>query len=124
MPDQTEAERIFGFDSRQPGRGFQKLGQFGPFRQFARLGGHAAGDLVELLATGQFVFDHGKGLLQFDRYRDRRRQDDDERPPLLAGEDLLGQRLDDLRAAEKLVEVRQDQKRRAVGRGQGIEGAD
>ena len=76
------AEGVFGLDPRQAGGGVQQPVQFSPRGQFARLGGHAAGNLLQLGTAGQFMFDHRKGLLQFGWDLDDGGQDDNERPPL------------------------------------------
>ncbi len=65
-----------------------------------------------------------KCFLQFDRDADQRGEHDHERAVLLALDDLLGQRLNDLRAAQKLVKILQHQQRRAVGTGQRVDAAD
>ena len=98
--------------------------QLGALRQFTVFGGDAAGDLVELLAAGQFVLDHDEQLLQFDRDRHDRRQDDDERAVLLAVA-ICGARAWTISAdCRKRWKLTQDQQRRAVGRGQRIERTD
>ena len=76
-----------------------------PLGQFAGLRGHAPGDLGKLLTVGQLLLDHGERLLQLDGDLNRRREDDDGRPSLLAGLYLVGQRLDDFWIAEELVLV-------------------
>ena len=67
------------------------LGRPASLGQLPRLGGHAAGNLRQG-PIGQLVLNHRKGLFQLDGYGDHRGQDDDERPSLFSGSDLLGQR--------------------------------
>ena len=115
VPDQTEREGVLGLHSSQPGRRVEHGGQAVALGQLAGLGGHAAGDPLELVAAGQVVLDDDEGPLQLDRDLHDGRQDDDEGPGRLAGRDGRVQGLDDLDVVQELVEVAEHEDRRAVG---------
>ena len=107
MFHESQGESVLGLNPREARGGVQETIQLGSLGQFARFRGHTASDLGELLTVGQLVLDHRERFLQLDGELDGRRQDDDERPSLLAGLYLVGQRLDDFGTAEEPVEVDQ-----------------
>ena len=97
MTDEAQAESAFDLIAGQPGGSVQYGLQVVAFGQFALLRGNAACDLFDLLVVGQVMLDDHEELLQLYWHLDKRRQDHDEGPRLLATADLLSKSLDDLR---------------------------
>ena len=122
--NQRKAERPFGFVSCQSDGRVEDHLQVAAFRHLAILGGDASGDLLDLAACRQVVFEHHEVFLEFHRDVDDRGEDDDERPILFAGHNLPGQRLDDLGGLHEAMEVFQDEQGRRVLAGQGIDRTD
>jgi len=111
---EAQRKRRLGFVPGQAGRRIQQHVQLGTVRQLAVFGGDPTGDVVQLLAGGQVVFQDDKQLLQLDGDLDHGREHDAERPVLFALGDLGGQGLDDLGTGHEPVEVDQHQQGRAV----------
>ncbi len=121
---QAQAERRLGLVPRQTRRGIQDGTQLVTTGQFAIFGCQAAGEVFQLIAPRQFVFDHHDLFLQLGWDRHDRRQYDDERAVLLTGHDLPGHGLDDLRRLHEAMEVDQHEDGRSVRGGQTVDGAD
>ena len=124
MPHDAQAVRTLGLVAGQAGGRIEHGVQVLALRQVAVFGGDAAGNLLKLVAAGQIVVEHDEVLLEFGWDLHDRRQDDDERAVGLAGADLLGQGLDDLRRIQEAMEVGQHENRRAILRRQGVDRAD
>jgi len=124
VADEREAAGPLRLVTGEPGGRVQDPAELFPLGQLARFRGDGAGDRLQLIPAGQVVLQDDELLLQLDRHLDDRRQDDDERPGLLAHVDPGVEGLDDLGAPQEAVEVDEDQQRRAVGRGHGVQGPD
>ena len=83
-----------------------------PTRQFFALRGDAAGNVRELLAARQIVFDDDELLVEFRRHLYDRRQDHHERAILLPMSNLLSECLYNLGALQEPMKVREHQDRR------------
>ena len=124
MPRQRQRERALGLVPGQPRRRVEHGAEPVAVGQLAGLGRQRAGDGLELVAARQVVVDQDEQLLQLDGDRHDRREDDDERPVLLAGVDPGVEGLDDLGGVQEPVEVPEHEDGRAVGRGQGAQRED
>ncbi len=102
MFDHGQRERAFGFKSGHSGGGVQHpasvrfVGQFSD--DFRR-------DLSELFLVGKRMFQNDKEFFEFGENLNDRSQNDEKRPRHLAVLDLPLQRLNDLDAAEKAMEI-------------------
>jgi len=124
VPHEREAESTLGFITRQAGGGIEHRRHFGITGQLTLFGGDAAGDLGELLPAGKFMLDHDQQLFQLGRDLDHGTQDDDEGAVLLAGDDLLQQRLHDLGRLQEAMKILQDEDGGPVRRSQGVDRPD
>ena len=107
MPHDAQAIGTLGLIAGQAGGGIEHHVHVVALRQIAVFGGDATGNLLQLVAAGQVVVEHDEVLFEFGGDLHDGRQDDDERAIGLAGADLLGQGLDDLRRIQEAMEVGQ-----------------
>ena len=108
MPHQRQRKGVLGLVAGQAsGRIEHRVDRL--LRQFAGLRGHAAGNLGQLFAARQIVFDHDEQLFQFGRDLHDGRQDHHERAILFALADLMGQSLDDLGRIQEPMEIDEHQ---------------
>src|SRR5207249_125035 len=123
VPDRTGPNRVvprdrqrvgaFRLVAREAGGGIEYALQLVAGRHTGRvLGGQFSGDLTKLTAVGQRVLNDDEEFLQLDGYLHNRRQDDDERALLLAGDELVENSLNDLWVAQEAVEVVHHENRR------------
>src|SRR5262245_13962098 len=121
MPNESQAERAFGFVASQPGGRIENRSEFAALGQFAVFGGNAAGKFDELLSARPLVLDDYNFVVEFDGDLHDVRKHTDECPALLAGGDLPSECLHDLGTVEKAVEVHQHQDSRACGTGESVD---
>ena len=124
FPDQRQAERVFGFITCQPHSGIQDHFSLPTIREFGVLRGDPLGNLCELLATGEFMFQYNEQLFEFNWQRNDWSQDQNDRAVLLASDNLLREGLDDFCGLHKTMKVLQHQKCCSIGRGERVERPD
>src|ERR1019366_2601541 len=124
VPGQRQRECSFGLDARQSGSCVENPFEIVPLRKIVgTIADQIAGDLLQLLAIGQLVFNDNEELFELDWNLHDRRQDDDEGALLLAGDELAEDGLNDFRAVQEAMEVVQQEDGGAIGLRQGGQSA-
>ena len=121
VPDDRQAEGILRFVAGQTTGRIQNGAELVIWRHFVFFGGDATGDRFQLGFVRQSVRQDNEQFFQFQRDVRRRGEYQKVVPLLLAGLNLLRQRLHNLRVPEEPVKIFQDQQGRLMGAGSDAE---